>query len=123
MFEIASHSPPSGPGNDTGSIRFAYESGHVKGGWQGGRGWDKQSPHLADADKPGYIVAGGWMIQGAKSALDHPNEWWFDEEARQLYVWPVVDPIPGGASRFRGALPAPAAVVAGGSRWVMRASG
>ena len=58
MFEIESHSPPSGS-SETGKIEFAYERGHVKGGWQGGRGWDKQSPHLADATKPGYILAGG----------------------------------------------------------------
>ena len=60
MFEIESHTPPAGTGAEAiGTVKLAYERGHVKGGWQGGRGWDKQSPHLADAVKPGYILAGG----------------------------------------------------------------
>ena len=88
MFEIASHSPPSGPGNDTGSIRFAYESGHVKGGWQGGRGWHKNSPNISDAAKPNYLQAGKWMIEGVYEALDHPNEYYFDDQKKLLYVIP-----------------------------------
>jgi hypothetical protein len=100
MFEIAAHVAPNGS-SDHGRIDFAYERGHVKGGWQGGRGWDKQSPHLEDADKPGYIIAGRWMVQDVKEALDSPNEWWFDPVQRELYVWPnatskTVDPGPPG---------------------------
>ena len=87
MFEISSHEPPAA-GTSTGSMKFAYQNGHVKGGWQGGRGWDKQSPHLSDATKPGYIIAGGWMISGARGALDAPNEWFFDEKERELFLWP-----------------------------------
>jgi hypothetical protein len=73
MFEMSGHTPPADKDGE-GKVTFAYQNGHVKGGWQGGRGWDKQSPHLNASKEPGYIVAGGWMVDNVKEALDAPNE-------------------------------------------------
>jgi hypothetical protein len=58
MFEIEKHDPVSS------TMAFATQNGHVKGGWQGGRGWRKNSAHASDASKPNFLSAGKWMIEG-----------------------------------------------------------
>jgi hypothetical protein len=59
MFEIEQHDA------FVSKMTFASQNGHVKGGWQGGRGWHKNSKHASDAAKPGFLSAGKWMIEGA----------------------------------------------------------
>lgn len=51
MFELAKNDPSSS------TMTFASQNGHVKGGWQGGRGWHKNSPNISDASKPKYLAA------------------------------------------------------------------
>jgi hypothetical protein len=82
MFELDAHDTASS------TISFASQNGHVKGGWQGGRGWRPTSADVRDAAKPGFLGAGAWAITGVYEALDSPNEYWFDEKERKLYYWP-----------------------------------
>jgi hypothetical protein len=58
MFELAKND------GDTATMTFATQNGHVKGGWQGGRGWHRNSENISDAFKPGYLAADKWMIEG-----------------------------------------------------------
>ena len=70
-------------------MTLATQNGHVKGGWQGGRGWRPTSADVRDASKPGFLDGGGgWAIDGVYEALDSPNEYYFDEQERKLYYWP-----------------------------------
>ena len=35
-----------------------------------------------------YLLAGGWKIENAKELLDVSNEYYFDKDAKKLYLWP-----------------------------------
>jgi len=78
-------------------MSFASQNGHVKGGWQGGRGWRPTTDDVTQASKPGYLDGGGaWAIDGVYEALDVANEYYFDETARKLYFWPNSTQAAGG---------------------------
>eukprot|EP00039_Didymoeca_costata_P013183 m.196382 g.196382 ORF g.196382 m.196382 type:complete len:799 (+) comp15699_c0_seq3:667-3063(+) len=81
MFEIASH--------DQGSqaMTFAQINGHVKGGWQGGRGWQVNKANI-NSTNGDYLLAGKWMVENHLSLLDSPNEYYFDPTQRKLSLWP-----------------------------------
>jgi len=89
MFEVASSDP-------SGSVKFAttesYGVTHVKGGWQGGRGWQVDGDCYADGKLVNetcvYLLANKWMIENVFEALDTPNEWFFDSAAHKLYLIP-----------------------------------
>lgn len=81
MFEIESHDV------EHAAMTFAKQNGHVKGGWQGGRGWQVNADKI-NSTNGDYLLAGGWMIEGALELLDAPNEYFFDAATRTLYVWP-----------------------------------
>lgn len=83
MFELGSHDTKAA------SILFARrKDGNVKGGWQGGRGWQVDNASAINTTHGNYLTAGGWSLQNVKAALDAPNEWWFDSAQRCLYYWP-----------------------------------
>ena len=98
MFEVASHDPKSE------AVEFAMVTGrdgktkHVKGGWQGGRGWQVNASAINSTkdDPHDYLLADQWMIENVKEALDAPNEWWFDAKARKLYLIPNATAQPEG---------------------------
>ena len=67
----------------------SYGTTHVKGGWQGGRGWQiKNASQINDPMANDYLVGGKWMLENFFEALDEPNEWFFDEEKATLYLIP-----------------------------------
>ena len=87
MFEIATHD------SKQSSVAFSRvgdpSTGHVKGGWQGGRGWQVDNASAINETRGGnYLEAGSWKIENVKAALDSPNEWYFDAAAHTLYLWP-----------------------------------
>jgi len=89
MFEVASNNM------EDMSMEFTTLVGEggqniVKGGWQGGRGWqvNKSAINSTKADAHDYLLAGKWMIENVKEALDTPNEWFFDAAEKKLYLWP-----------------------------------
>ena len=64
MFEIA------GKGSGSHSIDFAKtEGGWVKGGWQGGRGWQVNHANI-NSTTENYLLAGQWMIENVREAMD-----------------------------------------------------
>ena len=64
MFEIA------GKGSGQHSIDFAKtEGGWVKGGWQGGRGWQVNHANI-NSTTENYLLAGQWMIENVREAMD-----------------------------------------------------
>ena len=64
MFEIA------GKGSGPHSIDFAKtEGGWVKGGWQGGRGWQVNHANIKSTTE-NYLLAGQWMIENVREAMD-----------------------------------------------------
>ena len=78
----------------------------VKGGWQGGRGWQVDHDAMHNATGPGYLHnQGKWMIENVKEALDSPNEWWFDRVARKLYVFPNATSASSSGARGDAAAP------------------
>ena len=92
MFEVASHDAKKQSMEFT-RVPTRDGSTTVKGGWQGGRGWqvDTDPPFVNSTSGPGYLHhQGKWMIENVKEALDSPNEWWYDVKARKLYVIPNV---------------------------------
>ena len=42
---------------------------HVKGGWQGGRGWQVNGSAINNTDEV-YFLAGKWMIENVFEASD-----------------------------------------------------
>ena len=46
---------------------------HVKGGWQGGRGWQVNGSAINISDTAVYLLAGKWMIENVWEALDYPS--------------------------------------------------
>ena len=84
MFEI------EGKGATPHSIDFAKtEGGWVKGGWQGGRGWQVNHANI-NSTTENYLLAGKWMIENVREALDHPNEFFYDKATHKLYMIPNV---------------------------------
>ena len=84
MFEIAKH--------DAGahSVEFGRtEGGWVKGGWQGGRGWQVDHSKI-NATNENYLLAGQWMIDNVREALDAPNEYYYDAAEHKLFLVPNV---------------------------------
>jgi len=85
MFEVASS-------DASGSVTFAtaesYGVKHVKGGWQGGRGWQVNDSVIHDPEGQYFVGANKWMIENVFEALDEPNEWFFDTKERKLYLIP-----------------------------------
>jgi hypothetical protein len=80
MFEIAKKA-----GN---SVDFAKtEGGWVKGGWQGGRGWQVNHANI-NSTTENYLLAGKWAIENVRDALDAENEYFYDEETHKLYMIP-----------------------------------
>jgi len=68
MFEIA------GKGSGQHSIDFAKtEGGWVKGGWQGGRGWQVNHANI-NSTTENYLLAGQWMIENVREAMDGETE-------------------------------------------------
>jgi hypothetical protein len=63
---------------------------HVKGGWQGGRGWqvNHSAINSTRADKYDYLLADTFMIENVQTALDAPGEYFFDDATRVLYLYP-----------------------------------
>ena len=89
MFEILEHD------SDAASATFARvgeggKTGHVKGGWQGGRGWQVGNASAINETQGNYLTAGGWRLENVLAALDEPNEFFFDEKNHKLYYWPNV---------------------------------
>ena len=82
MFEVESHDSAAN------AMTFARLDGHVKGGWQGGRGWKVDHAEMNKPDGQ-YLIAGSWKIENAKELLDDANEYFFDTDAKKLYLWPV----------------------------------
>lgn len=68
-------------------MTFAQQNGHVKGGWQGGRGWQVDGSKINSTDGD-YLLAGGWMLEGALELLDAPNEYFWDPATHTLFLWP-----------------------------------
>ena len=66
MFEVESSDP-------AGSVKFAqtesYGVKHVKGGWQGGRGWQVNATALNEPNGV-YLLAGKWMIENVWEVRD-----------------------------------------------------
>mmetsp|Transcript_36805 Transcript_36805/g.89360 ORF Transcript_36805/g.89360 Transcript_36805/m.89360 type:complete len:539 (+) Transcript_36805:3-1619(+) len=63
-----------------------------KGGSQGGRNWQcKDSDgHLCDCDGDGKMLDGGqWYVEGILEELDAPGEFYFDEDMKHLYFYPM----------------------------------
>ena len=102
MFEIASSSSSSNSSSSkdekvvdetttTGAINFAKMTSrgveHVKGGWQGGRGWQINASAI-NSTEYNYLLAGKWMVENAFELLDEANEWFFDEKKKMLYLVP-----------------------------------
>ena len=58
----------------------SYGFKHVKGGWQGGRGWQVNGSAINDTTSGPYpyLLASKWMIENVFEALDNPNEWFYD---------------------------------------------
>jgi len=81
MFEVATHDP------STSSMTFAQQNGHVKGGWQGGRGWQVDASKI-NSSAGDYLIAGQWMLEGALELLDAPNEYHWDSATHMLSLWP-----------------------------------
>ena len=46
---------------------------HVKGGWQGGRGWQVNASAINSTEYE-YLLAGQWMMENVMEALDSQNE-------------------------------------------------
>ena len=89
MFEVAKHDAAEH------SVTFATVTGrdgkpHVKGGWQGGRGWQVNSSAINStaSDPHDYLLASKWMIENVIEALDAPGEYFFDSSSQKLYVFP-----------------------------------
>ena len=84
MFEVGASDP-------SGSVTFAtaesYGFTHVKGGWQGGRGWQVNGSAINETDG-NYLLAGKWMIENVFEALDIENEWFYDKSEQKLYLIP-----------------------------------
>jgi len=75
MFEVDTHS------STAHSLTFARQpNGMVKGGWQGGRGWQVSAK---DINNTQYLTSPSWMIENAKSLLDAPNEFYFDAKTNE----------------------------------------
>lgn len=83
MFEVGGHD------RQARTLAFAKQDGHVKGGWQGGRGWQVNHANMNNTpSEPDYLLAGKWMIENVREALDAPNEWFFNTSTRELFLWP-----------------------------------
>ena len=80
-----------------------YGVKHVKGGWQGGRGWQVNATALNEPNGV-YLLAGKWMIENVWEALDYPNEWFFDQAESKLYMIPNAT-VPDGDARTYNAPP------------------
>ena len=89
MFEIDSHDAAAKAVEFT-MVQGRYGGSHVKGGWQGGRGWQVNASMIngtAD-DKHDYLLADQWMIEGVLEALDTPGEYHYDADSKTLYLFP-----------------------------------
>jgi hypothetical protein len=96
MFEIESLDAASH------SIEFGTtEGGWVKGGWQGGRGWQVDHSKI-NSTTENYLLAGGWMIDNVREEVDAPNEYYYDKAEHKLYL------IPNKTMAAAGGVPDPA---------------
>ena len=100
MFEVASHDAAAR------AVEFARVTGrdgapHVKGGWQGGRGWQVNASAINSTkdDEHDYLLASQWMLENVFAALDTANEYYYNASERRLYLWPnatAADGAPAG---------------------------
>ena len=82
MFEVASHD------RDAHALEFAKTAGGwVKGGWQGGRGWQVDHSKI-NSTTESYLLAGQWAVDNVREALDAPNEYFYNATSRTLFYSP-----------------------------------
>ena len=80
------------------SIEFGTtEGGWVKGGWQGGRGWQVDHAKI-NSTTENYLLAGGWMIDNVREEVDAPNEYYYDKAEHKLYLIPNKTMAAGGGA-------------------------
>ena len=92
MFEIATHDPKQH------TVEFARtDGGWVKGGWQGARGWQVDHSKI-NSTSDNYLLAGQWMIDNVREALDAPNEYFYDTAEHKLYLIPNATSVSAGAA-------------------------
>ena len=96
------------------SIALSALPGFPRGGWQGGRNWRTGGP---DGALGGDSTVAPLIVENVREELDAPGEWFFDRDARRLYLIPngtgtppetVVASALATLVRIRGSAAAPA---------------